>query len=130
MQVINSCNSEELTTFVKNNIHIDSLVRTDKWTGYCKLKENGYEHYAEKIKNYDTDFKGLHNVISLIKRWILGTFQGSVGAKHFQWYMEEFTFRFNRRFQNIGKKFRRFVELSIVSKPLTYKQIVKKLEVF
>ena len=109
--------------FIKENISIGSHVNTDKWSGYNNLSEEGYNHIAEKILDYNTEFKGLHNVVSLIKRWILGTYQGKTSPKHIQWYLEEFMFRFNRRNFNIGLKFDRLLEYSILHKPLTYKQI-------
>jgi hypothetical protein len=39
---------------------------------------------------------GVHRVASLLKRWLLGTHQGSVGPEHLDAYLNEFTFRFNR----------------------------------
>jgi ISXO2-like transposase domain len=40
---------------------------------------------------------GVHRVSSLLKRWLLGTHQGSIGPDHLDAYLNEFTFRFNRR---------------------------------
>ena len=129
LKEVENCGAENLTKFVKDNISADAVVKTDKWTGYNKLKSVGYEHIAEIIKDYSSDFKGLHNVVSLIKRWILGTFQGKTSQKHIQQYLEEFTFRFNRKHLNIGYKFKKLLEFATTSKPLTYKQIIGKLEV-
>ena len=39
----------------------------------------------------------VHRVASLFKRWVLGTYQGSIDSKHLQQYLDEFVFRFNRR---------------------------------
>ena len=39
----------------------------------------------------------VHRVASLLKRWLLGTHQGAVSEKHLDYYLDEFTFRFNRR---------------------------------
>ena len=125
---IENCGTENLTKFVEDNISLNAIVKTDKWTGYNKLKSVGYNHISKVISDYNADFKGLHNTVSLIKRWILGTFQGKMSKKHIQQYLEEFTFRFNRKFLNIGYKFQRLVEFSVATKPLTYKQIVGKLE--
>jgi len=38
-----------------------------------------------------------HRVASLLKRWLLGTHQGAVQPEHLDYYLDEFTFRFNRR---------------------------------
>ncbi len=62
---------------------------------------------------------GVHRVASLLKRWILGTHQGSVSNEHLQSYLEEFTFRFNRRTsRSRGLVLRRLLEQSVVSGPV------------
>ena len=63
---------------------------------------------------------GVHRVASLLKRWILGTHQGSVDSTYLQAYLEEFTFRFNRRTSNYrGLLFRRLIEQAVVTGPIT-----------
>jgi hypothetical protein len=58
-------------------------------------------------------------IASLLKRWILGTHQGSVSAEHLQSYLEEFTFRFNRRSsRSRGLVFRRLFEQAVVTGPI------------
>ena len=126
LKVIGSCSSENLLGFIKDNISIGSCINTDKWPAYNNVSAEGYNHIAEKILDYNTQFKGLHNTVSLIKRWILGTYQGRTSPKQIQWYLEEFIFRFNRKTFNIGLKFDRLLEYSILHKPVTYKQIIGK----
>ena len=128
LKEIENCGAEELTKFVEDNISLNAKVKTDKWPGYNKLSSIGYEHIAKKITNYNSEFKGLHNVVSLIKRWVLGTFQGKISQKHIQQYLEEFSFRFNRKHFDIGFKFYRLLEFVTLTKPLTYKEITGKLE--
>jgi hypothetical protein len=63
---------------------------------------------------------GVHRVASLLKRWLLGTHQGSVETTHLQAYLEEFTFRFNRRHSTSrGLVFRRLLELAVIAGPVT-----------
>ena len=63
---------------------------------------------------------GVHRVASLLKRWVLGTHQGSVGSAHVQSYLEEFTFRFNRRTsRSRGLVFRRLLEQMVATAPVT-----------
>lgn len=63
---------------------------------------------------------GVQCVASLLKRWILGTHQGSVGAEHLQSYLEEFTFRFNRRTsRSRGLAFRRLLEQAVATGAVT-----------
>ena len=67
-----------------------------------------------------------HLVISLLKRWILGTLQGSVSHEHLQDYLNEFTFRFNRRKSaSRGKLFFRLMQYAVSTTPATYKEIKK-----
>ena len=62
---------------------------------------------------------GVHRVASLLKRWILGTHQGAIVPAHLQSYLEEFTFRFNRRTSNSrGLVFRRLLEHAVLTKPV------------
>ena len=44
----------------------------------------------------------VHRVVSLLKRWLLGTHQGAVSRAHLDYYLDEFTFRFNRRRRGIA----------------------------
>ncbi|MCB5162602.1 IS1595 family transposase [Marinomonas algarum] len=67
---------------------------------------------------------GVHRVASLLKRWLLGTYQGAVQSKHLDYYLDEYTFRFNRRkSRSRGLLFYRLLEQSVTTKPLTYKGI-------
>jgi len=63
---------------------------------------------------------GVHRVASLLKRWVLGTHQGSIVPAHLQSYLEEFTFRFNRRTsRSRGLLFRRLLEQAVATEPVT-----------
>ena len=67
----------------------------------------------------------VHRVVSLLKRWLLGTHQGAVSHKHLDYYLDEFTFRFNRRkSRSRGKLFYRLVQQAVAVNPATYKMIV------
>ena len=60
----------------------------------------------------------VHLVASLLKRWILGTYQGSVRPFHLMYYLDEFTFRFNRRTSaSRGKLFYRLVQQFMMVDP-------------
>ena len=53
----------------------------------------------------------MHQAISLLKRWLLGTHQGAVSHEHLDYYLDEFVFRFNRRnSRSRGKLFYRLVQ--------------------
>lgn len=67
---------------------------------------------------------GVHRIASLLKQWVLGTHQGSVRFEHLQLYLEEFTFRFNRRTSTSrGLLFRRLLEQSIFREPIIESKI-------
>jgi hypothetical protein len=64
-------------------------------------------------------------VASLLKRWLLGTHQGAISFKHLDYYLDEFTFRFNRRTsQHRGKLFYRLVQQAVAIDAVPYKQLV------
>lgn len=76
-----------------------SVIHTDGWKGYNKLSNLGYSHH---VVRQDPDvgdnlLPSCHRVASLLKRWLLGTHQGAVSHDHLAYYLDEFTFRFNRR---------------------------------
>lgn len=63
---------------------------------------------------------------SLLKRWLLGTHQGAVSREHLDYYLDEFTFRFNRRnSRSRGKLFMRLAEQAVAAPPAPYKSMVK-----
>ena len=68
----------------------------------------------------------VHRIASLLKRWILGTHQGAVSHEHLEYYLDEFTFWFNRRrSSNRWKLFYRLVQQAVAIEPVPYKSMVK-----
>ena len=67
----------------------------------------------------------VHRVISLLKRWLMGTHQGAVSHKHLDYYLDEFTFRFNRRrSKSRGKLFFRLVQQALAVEPVPLARIL------
>jgi transposase-like protein len=98
MRVIHDASADSLHPFIKDSIEPGSTVQTDGWLGYAGLK--GYDHEVTKIRKRKQASKLLprvHLIASLLKRWLSGTHQGAVSHKHLPYYLDEFTFRFNRR---------------------------------
>ena len=90
----------------------------------------GYQHEAtffrSKKKRPSELMPRVHRVISLLKRWLMGTHQGAVSHKHLDYYLDEFTFRFNRRnSRSRGKLFLRLAEQAVAVGPSPYKSMVK-----
>ncbi len=128
MQVIDRCNAEELISFATNNVATGSSITTDGWKGYCGLEEAGYIH--KKILQSQVDDKnsvlpGVHLITSLVKRVILGTFQGRFGGQYLQRLLDEYVFRFNRRTtKTVGKRFWRIMQQAVASPPVTNMNLV------
>jgi transposase-like protein len=93
--------ADTLGAFVEKHLGGNETAHTDGWRGYAQLAKTGYRHIVSVLSKLDRTaaevLPRVHLVFSLIKRWILGTHQGSVSRKHLDGYLEEFTFRFNRR---------------------------------
>ena len=92
---------ESFVNAVEGNVAVGSVVRTDGLGSYNELEAKGDRHRPavigkEKVRALEL-FAHVHRVVGLAKRWLLGTHQGAVRGKHFGAYLEEFTFRFNRR---------------------------------
>ena len=90
---------ESLEPAVWEMVEPGSTVRTDGWGGYNGLTELGYNHVVVgKSPDLGENLLPLANrIASLLKRWLLGTHQGAVAHSHLEYYLDEYTFRFNRR---------------------------------
>ena len=77
-------------------------MKTDGWYGYLDLLKLGYEHdplvLAGDPEKAEAHLPMIHLVFSNLKPWILGTHHGAIGPQHLQAYLNEYVFRFNRRF--------------------------------
>lgn len=99
-----------------------SAIRTDAWGGYNNLEMIGYAHrIARKEAIVGEDALPLVSLVaSLLKRWLLGTHQGAARPSHLDYYLDEFTFRFNRRTSGSrGLLFYRLVEQAVSVDPWT-----------
>ena len=124
MRHVPDASGASLQPFVRDVIAQGATVRTDGWTGYNGLLRHGYVHERTVLSSSGdpthVSMPGVHRVAALLKRWLLGTHQGSVTAAHLQSYLEEFTFRFNRPSSGSrGLVFRRLIEQAVVAGPLT-----------
>src|SRR5205807_8675368 len=109
---------------------LGSMVHTDGWLGYLPVEKKGYHHRVTFLKGKKESASELmprvHRVASLLKRWLLGTHQGAVSREHLDYYLDEFTLRFNRpNSKSRGKLFYRLVQQAVAAEPVPYKQMVK-----
>jgi transposase-like protein len=128
MRYIPDASGESLMPFVCDTVSKDAIILTDGWNGYNDLKENGYQRKKIVISSSGQPahviMPGVHRVASLLKRWIMGTHQGSVSSEHLQSYLEEFTFRFNRRTSDSrGLVFHRLIQQIVATGPVTEAEI-------
>ena len=128
MHFIPNASGETLTQFIQDTVEPDATIMTDGWRGYDSLKSLGFKHEVTVLSKSDdqahVSMPGVHQVASLLKRWILGTHQGSISEEHLQAYLEEYTFRFNRRnSKHKGLIFGRLIEQAIKTHPVTKKDV-------
>jgi len=120
----------ELHNFIKENIATGSTIIRDGWAGYTGIDEEGYNSEVIKVSmtsSEDEKLPHVHLAISLIKRWILGTYQGSIDEYNLQTYLEEFTFRFNRKTSHCrGWLFYRMVQGAVSTEPHPYETLLIK----
>jgi len=121
---------KSLVGFITENVEKGSKVHTDDWNGYNGVKAAGYVHRITPIRGDEERairfFPHVHLVASLLKRWLGATHQGGVQKQHFQAYLDEFVFRFNRRRSKyVGKIFHRLIEQMAVRQAESYNEIVK-----
>jgi len=118
--------------FIQRSVATGSTVHTDGWAPYQGLEKLGYSHTITRLKGQGKEvavelLPRVHRVASLLKRWLLGTHQGAVGPEHLDYYLDEFTFRFNRRRSaSRGKLFFRLLEQAVQVGPLPYEAMIAK----
>jgi transposase-like protein len=108
-------------------IEVGSQVRTDDWRGYGGLDRLGYRRQIVRASaEVGENLLPLANrVASLLKRWLLGTHQGAVSAEHLDYYLDEYTFRFNRRTSGSrGLLFLRLMQQAVDLSPVPAKEIL------
>jgi len=98
--------SGTLAKYIKENVSEDvDVIMTDEWSAYPgAMRKAGVSPDKHKTINHnqgvyvdgDITTNGIESAFSLLKRGIIGSWH-KVSAKHLPAYLEEMTFRFNRR---------------------------------
>jgi hypothetical protein len=130
MRMIADASADSLHPFVIECIEPGSTLHTDGWPGYAGLEKKGFEREVSTTRGRRKEAAKLlprvHRVASLLKRWLLGTHQGAVAPWQLPYYLDEFTFRFNRRTsKSRGKLFFRLMQQAVNTPPATYQAVIK-----
>ena len=128
LKQIVDASAESLEGAVQETVEQGATVKTDDWNGYKGLKSLGYRHrVVRKTATVGDNLLPLcHREASLIKRWLTGTHQGGVSHEHLGYYLDEYTFRFNRRTSRYrGKLFYRLLQNAVALDAVTYQDIIK-----
>jgi len=130
MARIQDASASSLEAFIEESIEPGSVVHTDGWEGYGGLEAKGYQHQvtvlARRKESACELLPRVHHVVGLLKTWLAGTLHGAVSHEHLDYYLDEFTFRFNRRTsRSRGKLFYRMVQQAVQVGPVPYNAMVK-----
>ena len=127
LKVISNASATTLEDAIAEMVEPGSTIRTDGWTGYSKLEEKGYNHIVVKHKEEQLGHDPtplVHRIASLLKRWLMGTHHGRVEATHLRYYLDEYTFRFNRRkARSRGKLFYELIRQALLVSPMPLKSL-------
>ncbi len=130
MARVTDASGASLHPFIQQSIEPGSVVHTDGWEGYSGLEKKGYRRERTVLSGKGKKaavrlLPGVHLVAAHLKRWLLGTHHGAVSADHLDYYLDEFTFRFNRRTsRSRGKLFYRLVQQAVQIPPTPRRTIV------
>jgi transposase-like protein len=128
LELIPSAESKHLLKFISENIEKGSIIITDGWAGYAQLGENGYIQIKQKqviASNSEEMLPNVHRIAALLKRWLLGTHQNYTSQDRLQKYLDEFSFRYNRRKSNSrGLLFHRIIQQAMLREPILSKEVL------
>jgi transposase-like protein len=129
LQHIPDASGKNLYSFIENNVIKGSCIITDGWNGYSMLGKKGYKHDVNRQVIATTEeemLPNVHRVAALLKRWLLGTHQNFVSSGRLQSYLDEYTFRYNRRkSKSRGLLFHRIIQQAMKHEPVKNKIILE-----
>ena len=125
LKSIENAKGATLQEFIQANVEPGATVVTDGFRGYSGVAGLGYSHIVKVMKKDKNALTHVHLIISLLKRWLLGTCQGAVSEQYMDYYLDEYVFRFNRRTsRSRGKLFGRLMEQAVATPPTTRKDLL------
>jgi transposase-like protein len=129
LRIVPEASRVQIYDFIESAVAKGSTVRTDGWNVYNTLPDLGYIHESISIsrsgQQAHTLLPGVHRVSSLLKRWIAGTLHYGMSHDHLEYYLDEFTFRFNRRSSTRrGLLFYRLLDQAVHAEPVSFRELV------
>ena len=129
MSIVPDVSCVNLHQFILDNVQKGATIRTDGWKGYNGIKKVGYKHVVKNIAASGSpahvDMPRVHRVASLFDRWWIGTHQGAIRPVQLAYYLDEFTFRFNRRNSKArGLLFYRLIQQAVACAPVPRPKII------
>lgn len=125
-KVVPSVGIVDLHREIKSNVAQGATLYTDKWVGYRGLKAQfnhaTVDHMAKEYVNGDCHTNGIESFWALFKRGYHGIYQ-HMSKKHLQRYINEFTFRLNRRTESMQTIFSDVMQKISESSKLGYKEL-------
>jgi len=128
--VVPDASRRTVSRFLTENIDQDATIITDGWSAYPDVAARLHmAHEAHRISAQTEPahvvLPGVHRVFSLSKRMLEATYQGGVQIEHLQAYLDEFTFRFNRRTaRQRGLLFLRLLEHAVTTPTTGYSDLI------
>jgi hypothetical protein len=101
LRAVSDASAASLAGFVETEVVGGAEVHTDGWDGYRRLTRTGYNYrrvVQGKGRKATAVLPLIHRVFSNLKAWLQGTHHGRVEPQYLQAYLNEYSFRFNRRF--------------------------------
>ena len=129
MRRVPDVSGDSLVPFICDTAEPGTEILTDGWGGYNNLSKHSYMHSRTVLSDSGDPahvaMPGVHRIASLLKRWLLGIHQGAVSGKHLDYYLDDYTFRFNRRTsRSRGMLFYRLMQQAVATASTPYRQLV------
>jgi hypothetical protein len=132
LEVADKTGGLDMVDFAAEVVAPGSLIHTDGAPMFKRFTGLGYQHQAtpgtkkgHRVEDRDAVMAGPHLVSSLLKRWAAGTLHHRLSYQHLPYYLDEFTFRFNRRNSRArGMLFYRLLQQSVDTDPHPLNELI------
>lgn len=132
LEVADKSGGLDMIEFATHVVAPGATIHTDGARVFTRLTAAGYTHLVSpsskggnRVENPDAVMAGPHMVSSLLKRWTAGTLHSRLSYQHLPYYLDEFTFRFNRRNSRArGMLFYRLLQQAVDTDPHPLKDLI------